>query len=73
MSRTERYQSKSFIDTFVYRGGDALAGWGTQGLVLLGLSLPVMAAASIPLVACWIGAASVLGRRQEALASSAAR
>ena len=70
VSRTERYQSKSFIDTFVYRGGDALAGWGNQGLVLLGLSLPVMAAASIPLAACWIGAAYVLGRRQEALATA---
>lgn len=71
VSRTERYQSKSFIDTFVYRGGDALAGWGNQGLVLLGLSLPVMAAVSIPLAFCWIGAAFVLGRRQEALARAA--
>lgn len=70
VSRTERYQSKSFIDTFVYRGGDALAGWGNQGLVLLGLSLPVMAAASIPLAGCWIAAAYLLGRRQEALAAA---
>lgn len=68
VSRTERYQSKSFIDTFVYRGGDALAGWGNQGLVLLGLSLPVMAVASIPLAGCWIATAYILGRRQEALA-----
>ncbi len=71
VSRTERYQSKSFIDTFVYRGGDALAGWGNQGLVWLGLAQPIVALVSIPLAVGWIGAAFVLGRRQEALASAA--
>jgi ATP:ADP antiporter, AAA family len=69
VSRTERYQSKSFIDTFVYRGGDALAAWGNQGLVVLGLTLPVMALVSIPLATFWIATAYVLGRRQEALAA----
>ncbi len=69
VSRTERYQSKSFIDTFVYRGGDALAGWGNQGLVVLGLALPVMALVSIPLAVAWIATAFVLGRKQEAMAS----
>lgn len=71
VSRAERYQSKSFIDTFVYRGGDVLAGWGNQGLVLLGLSAPIVTAVSISLAGCWVGVSYVLGRRQEALAKSA--
>ena len=25
--RSERYKAKNFIDTVVYRGGDALSGW----------------------------------------------
>ena len=29
--REERYKAKNFIDTVVYRGGDALAGWAFAG------------------------------------------
>src|SRR5258708_35395155 len=33
--RSERYKAKNFIDTVVYRGGDALSGWlfGVLGAV----------------------------------------
>ncbi|MFO0980260.1 MAG: MFS transporter [Planctomycetota bacterium] len=72
VSRAERYQSKSFIDTFVYRGGDSLSGWANQGLISLGLTLQEMALCSVPLAIGWAATAFSLGRRQEALAARAA-
>jgi len=64
VGREEKYAAKSFIDTFVYRGGDAL-GAGAFGLV--GAVAPV---AALPLCAAWIGVALYLGRRQRAIATS---
>jgi AAA family ATP:ADP antiporter len=64
VGREEKYAAKSFIDTFVYRGGDAL-GAGAFGLV--GVVAPVVA---LPLCARWIGVAIFLGRRQRATATS---
>ncbi|MFJ4347704.1 NTP/NDP exchange transporter [Pseudomonas sp. NPDC089401] len=32
----DKYKAKNFIDTVVYRGGDALGGWVKRGLDLLG-------------------------------------
>lgn len=40
--REDRYKAKSFIDTVVYRGGDALAGWvfaGVSAFLAAGVSL----------------------------------
>src|SRR6266850_1832442 len=42
--REERYKAKNFIDTVVYRGGDALSGWlfgmlGAVALLAAGLSM----------------------------------
>src|SRR3546814_17589088 len=34
----EKYKSKNFIDTAVYRGGDAVSGWIYAGFGALGLS-----------------------------------
>ena len=31
-----KYKAKNFIDTVVYRGGDALSGWAKAGLDMLG-------------------------------------
>jgi AAA family ATP:ADP antiporter len=61
VGRDEKYAAKSFIDTFVYRGGDAL---GAAAFGLLGALAPV---AALPLCAAWIGVALFLGRRQRAL------
>jgi ATP:ADP antiporter, AAA family len=58
-TRSERYRAKSFIDTVVFRGGDALAGWMFQGLVALALDLRALALVAVPLA---LGGA-VLGRR----------
>jgi AAA family ATP:ADP antiporter len=56
----ERYKSKPFIDTFVYRGGDLLGVWAPTALVAL--AIPVGLAA----VGCsglWLGSSVALGRR----------
>ncbi|WP_462402568.1 NTP/NDP exchange transporter [Pseudomonas sp. Marseille-QA0332] len=48
----QKYKAKNFIDTVVYRGGDALSGWLKRGLDLLG---------EHPQLAMFIGALIALG------------
>jgi len=67
--REDKYKAKSFIETFVYRGGDQLAAWGYAGLAWLGLGLAGIAFATIPLSVVWLFLALWLGRRQAALAA----
>jgi AAA family ATP:ADP antiporter len=54
--REERYKAKNFIDTVVYRGGDALAGWLFAG---------VSAFAAAALAAAWTALAFFLGARMK--------
>jgi AAA family ATP:ADP antiporter len=55
----EKYKSKSFLDTFVYRGGDLLGAWFDALLAALGAFVAPIAA----LVAgTWIAAGALLGR-----------
>jgi AAA family ATP:ADP antiporter len=49
VSREERYKSKAFIDTVVYRGADAAGAWAQAGLAGLGLGVAALSAAAIPL------------------------
>jgi AAA family ATP:ADP antiporter len=62
VGREEKYKAKSFVDTVVYRGGDAASGWAYAGLSALGISLAGSALAAIPiaglslLVARWLAA-----------------
>lgn len=52
--REERYKAKAFIDTFVYRGGDAL-GAQTEGLLKsLGMGLAGLAWFAVPLALVWM-------------------
>jgi AAA family ATP:ADP antiporter len=67
VAREEKYKAKGFIDTVVYRGGDALAGWIHAGLAGLGLSLPALAVAGIPAAAASLAVAVYLVRRHRAL------
>ncbi|MEZ4451625.1 MAG: hypothetical protein R3B09_19290 [Nannocystaceae bacterium] len=53
VDRSARYKAKGIIDTVVYRGGDALVGWGFLALSGLGLGLGGIAWAALPLVALW--------------------
>jgi AAA family ATP:ADP antiporter len=67
VSRDEKYKAKGFIDTVVYRGGDALAAWIHAGLAGLGLSMPALAVAGLPAAAASLAVAVYLVRRHRAL------
>ena len=67
VSRERKYKSKNFIDTVVYRGGDAVSGWAFNGLRMLGLDSGVSLVA-VPIAALWIFVALALGARQDKLA-----
>lgn len=60
--------AKSFIETFVYRGGDQIAAWTYAGLRALGLSLAGIALAPVPVASLWLGLGVWLGHRQIVLA-----
>jgi AAA family ATP:ADP antiporter len=64
----ERYKSKPFIDTFIYRGGDLLGAWAPTALAAVAVS------AGLAAVGCsglWLGSAWALGRRVKGLAEKA--
>ncbi len=71
VSREDKYKSKAFIDTFVYRGGDVLGAQLEGGLARLGLGLAALASTAVPLAIVWALLGLWLGRRQQALASQA--
>lgn len=68
--RDEKYKAKSFIDTVVYRAGDQAGAWSYAGLGMLGMGLPGIAIAAVPLSLLWLFNGLWLGRRQEKLAAA---
>ncbi len=64
----EKYKSKPFIDTFVYRGGDVLGVWTPTLLALL--AVPV-GAVGMAVSAGWLGTAVWLGRLRERMKAAA--
>ncbi len=65
VSREDKYKSKAFIDTFVYRGGDVI-GAQTEGLLgRLGMGLAALASVAIPLALVWAALGIWLGRAQQ--------
>ncbi len=62
LSRNAKYKSKNFIDTVVFRGGDAASGWAYAGLKALGLGLQGLAFAAVPLLLVWLIVGVLLGR-----------
>jgi AAA family ATP:ADP antiporter len=62
--REERYKAKNFIDTVIYRGGDALAGW-------LFAAVSAFIAAAVALA--WTGLAFYLGARMKSWTRNDAR
>ncbi len=71
VGREPKYKAKNFIDTAVYRGGDALSGWAFAGLAGLGLGLSGIALLGVPLAALWGWLGLALGARQKRLAEAA--
>ena len=67
LSREEKYKSKNFIDTVVYRGGDTISGWVSTGLRAIGMSVSGVSYAAVLLAAVWIGVALYLGRTHAGL------
>ena len=70
VDRETKYKAKNFIDTVVYRGGDALAGWAFAGLKALGLGLAAIAWLAVPIALLWGAVAWWLGKRQQNLAKT---
>jgi len=68
LDRERKYKAKNFIDTVVFRGGDAMSGWLLTGLKVLGLGFAALTAAAVPVALAWLATSWLLGRRQEALA-----
>lgn len=64
-NRKEKYLAKNFLDTAVYRGGDALSGWAFAGLVSLGFGLSWIALIAVPLIGLWSYTGFRLGKRAE--------
>jgi len=65
VSREDRYKTKSFIDTFVYRLGDQVGIWSGTMFTEAGATLAPLAAIGVGVV--WLVTAIWLGRRQHAL------
>ncbi|MFN0205234.1 MAG: NTP/NDP exchange transporter [Planctomycetota bacterium] len=67
----EKYTAKTFVDTFVYRGGDMLAAVAAE-MIQQSSSRPMLALSIAGLVVSipWIGIAFWLGREQERRAKS---
>lgn len=59
-----KYKAQSFIDTVVFRGGDAASGWMLRHLGAggVGMAPAAVALAMLPLAVAWLALALVLGR-----------
>ncbi len=67
----DKYKAQNFIDTVVYRGGDAASGWLFNDFAKkAALSMPVVALMTLPLAAWWLWLALKLGREQTERAKS---
>jgi ATP:ADP antiporter, AAA family len=65
VTREEKYKAKSLIDTFVYRGGDALSGSLYKGLTGMGAGPAAIGWLGALISAVWTVLALALGRAQE--------
>lgn len=66
--REDRYKTKSFIDTVVYRLGDQVGAWSFALLGYLGLGFTAVSAVAAAVSALWLLNSFWLGRREEELA-----
>lgn len=60
----EKYKAQNFIDTVVYRGGDAASGWVFNALgKTMGLAGGVVALTAVPAALAWLYLSFSLGRQ----------
>ena len=72
VSREERYKSKNFIDTALFRAGDMASGWIYAALAGMGLGIAGTAWVGVPLSVAWLVLGVYLGREQRRRAGEAA-
>jgi len=63
----QKYKAKNFIDTVVYRGGDAVSGWIKRAIDVVSDSPAAAMIFGAVLAACWGLFGFFLGRRERAL------
>ena len=69
VGREAKYKAKNFIDTVIYRGGDAISGWVFAGLKALGFNLSGIAFIAVPVAVLWVAIGWMLGKKQDSLRS----
>jgi AAA family ATP:ADP antiporter len=69
VSRAEKYESKAFVDTVVFRGSDVAAANVCDALGRFSVSASALAL--VPLVGAWMALGAWLGREQAARSQSA--
>ncbi|MOA22439.1 hypothetical protein D3C78_1429950 [compost metagenome] len=67
----QKYRAKNFIDTVVYRGGDAVSAWLNALLNAIGLGAAAVALVGAGVALAWSALGWRLGRRHEQTESSA--
>lgn len=66
VSDGDKYKAQNFVDTVVYRGGDAASGWVFAGLAkAVGSSGAATALAAMPLIAVWVCVGQRLARQHK--------
>jgi len=71
IDRESKYKAKNFIDTAVYRGGDAVSSWVYAGMKTVGLSVANIALLAVPLSLLWAWVSYRMGKRQLQISSDA--
>jgi ATP:ADP antiporter, AAA family len=64
VTREERYKSKAFIDTVVYRAGDAGSAWLARGLAAAGAGVASSLLVGLPVGLAGVGLALWLARAE---------
>jgi AAA family ATP:ADP antiporter len=69
LSKEEKYKAKNFIDTVIYRGGDAVSAWAYAAMLAAGLTGAGIALVAVPLACAWAWISYKLGKKQEQIAA----
>ena len=72
VNREERYKSKAFVDTVVYRAGDAGSAWLARGLAAAGAGISGSLLAAVPVGLAGLALATWLARAERAREAAAA-
>lgn len=69
--RDQKYLAKNFIDTFIYRAGDALASFAFDAFKMLQLGATGLSWSAVPFSLMWLGTGLLLGKAQQSRAQAA--